>query len=147
MKVPFWGKMRPVLQAGIGQIQNQKNPYVWAPFGPRTTLYGPKIVGSPSLKAVHAHLLATDYTAPYGSKNHRNSYKPEARSSTQSDQGFRYTLNWQTRTQSFFIRTAESNQTELGADAITYFHNNSLLACVETNRIKTSCFEAMSNEK
>ena len=29
---------------------------------------------------------------------------------------------------------------------VTYFHNNSLLACVETNRIKTSCFEAKSNE-
>ena len=28
-----------------------------------------------------------------------------------------------------------------------YFHNNSLLACVETNIIKTSYFEAMSNEK
>ena len=53
-----------------------------------------------------------------------------------------------------------SNQTELGAHvisvlsctgwhitAVTYFHNNNLLACVETNRIKTSCFEAMSNEK
>ena len=45
----------------------------------------------------------------------------------------------------------ESTQTELGAHAIlvmlctgshiivvTYFHNNSLLACIETNRIKTS---------
>ena len=30
---------------------------------------------------------------------------------------------------------------------VTYFHNNSLIACVETNRMKTSCFEATSNEK
>ena len=30
---------------------------------------------------------------------------------------------------------------------VTYFHNNSLLACVETNRIQISCFEAMGNEK
>ena len=69
--------------------------------------------------------------------------------------------NWQTRTQSFFMRTAESNQTKLGAHAISvlsctrshitvvmYFHNNSLLVCIETNRIKTSFFfEVMSNEK
>ena len=27
---------------------------------------------------------------------------------------------------------------------VTYFHNTSLFAYVETNRIKTSCFEAMS---
>ena len=67
------------------------------------------------------------------------------------------------------MQTAESNQTELGAHAISvllrtgshittvtfffffffffFFHNTSLLACVETNIIKTSCFEAMSNEK
>ena len=104
---PVWGKYKAC------------RTHVWAPFGPRTTLYGPKIVGSPSLKAVHAHLSATGYTAPYGSKNHRKSYKLAARSSTQSDQGFRYALNWQTRTKSFFIRTAESNQTELGAHAIS----------------------------
>ena len=30
---------------------------------------------------------------------------------------------------------------------VTYFHNNSLIAWVETNRIKTLCFEAMSNVK
>ena len=80
----------------------------------------------------------------------KTSYKPAARSSAQSDQGFRYALNWQIRAQSFFIRTAESNQTELGAHAISVlyqFHNNCLLACVETNKIKTSCFETMSNEK
>ena len=88
------------------------------------------------------------------------SYKPAARSSAQSDQRFRYALIWQPRTQGFFIRTAESNQAELGAHAIsvlsctgsfitvvTYFHHNSLFACIKTHRIKTSCFEAMSNEK
>ena len=87
-------------------------------------------------------------------------YKPAARSTAQSDQGFCYALNWQIRTQSFFIQTADSNQTELGAHAIsvlsctgshitvvTYFHNHSLLACFETNIIKTSCFEVMSYEK
>ena len=36
---------------------------------------------------------------------------------------------------------------QIHISVVTYFHNNSLLACVETNRIKTSCFEAMSNEK
>ena len=51
------------------------------------------------------------------------SYKPAAQSSAQSDQGFRYALNWQTRTQSFFIRTAESNQTELGAHDISVLYN------------------------
>ena len=30
---------------------------------------------------------------------------------------------------------------------VTYFHNNSLIAWVETNKIKTSRFEAMRNEK
>ena len=57
-------------------------------------------------------------------------------------------------------KTAESNQSELGAlvisvlsctgshiTVVTYFHNTSVLACVETNIIKTSCLEAMSNEK
>ena len=52
-------------------------------------------------------------------QNMEKSYKPAARSSAQSDQCFRYALQWQTRTQSFFIRTAESNQTELGAHAIS----------------------------
>ena len=47
-------------------------------------------------------------------QNIEKSYKPVARY-----QCFRYALNWQTRTQSFFIRTAESNQTELGAHAIS----------------------------
>ena len=65
------------------------------------------------------------------SKNHRKSYKPGARSSTQSDQGFCYALNWHTRTQSFSIRTAESNQTELGAHAI------SVLSCTGSN---ISCY-------
>ena len=36
---------------------------------------------------------------------------------------------------------------QVHTSVVTYFHNNSLLACVETNKIKTSCFEAMSNEK
>ena len=31
--------------------------------------------------------------------------------------------------------------------AVTYFHNDRLVACVEANRIKTSSFEEMSNEK
>ena len=35
----------------------------------RMTLYGPKIIGSPSWKAVHALHSATGYTVPYGSKN------------------------------------------------------------------------------
>ena len=48
-------------------------------------------------------------------QNMEKSYKPAAPSSAQSDQCFRYALNWQTRTQGFFVRTAESNQTELGA--------------------------------
>ena len=52
-------------------------------------------------------------------QNMEKLYKPAARSSAQSDQCFRYALNWQTRTQSFFIRTAESNQTEVGAHAIS----------------------------
>ena len=46
------------------------------------------------------------------------SYKPAARSSAQSDQFF-YALNWQERTQNFFIQTAESNQTALSAHAIS----------------------------
>ena len=79
-------------------------------------LCGPKIVGSPSLKAVHAHCSAMGYTGP---KITKKSYKPAAQSSDQSDQGLIYTLNWQTRTKSFFIRTGESNQTELGAHAIS----------------------------
>ena len=87
------------------------------------------------------------------------SYKLAARSSAESDQGFRYALNRQTRKQNIFILTAESDQTEFDAHAIsllsctgshitvvTYFHNNSLLACVKTNTIKTSNFEAMSDE-
>ena len=36
-----------------------------------TTIYGPKIIGNPSLKAVHARLSATGYTGPYGSKTPR----------------------------------------------------------------------------
>ena len=87
-----------------------------------TTLYGPKIVGCPSLKAV-SHLSATGYTALCGFKNHRKSYKLAAQSSAQSDQSFRCALtsNWQTRAQSFLIRTAESNQIELGAHAIIFW--------------------------
>ena len=34
----------------------------------RTTIYRPKVVGSPSLKAVHAHISDTGYMGPYGSK-------------------------------------------------------------------------------
>ena len=59
------------------------------------------------------------------------SYKAAAQSSAQSDQGFRYALNWQTWTQSFFIRTVESNQTELGAHAI------SVLSCTGSH---ISCY-------
>ena len=46
------------------------------------------MVGIPSLKAVHVHLAATGYTAPYGSKIIEKSYKPAARSSAQSAQSF-----------------------------------------------------------
>ena len=96
---------------------------------------------------------------PYGSKKHRKIVQTRSAVIAQSDHGFRYALNWQTRTQGFFIRTAESNKTELGylpfrfcraqvhISVVTCFHNNRLIACVETNRIKTSSFEAMSNEK
>ena len=82
--------------------------YCMGAFWTTTNLYGPKMVGSPSLKAVHPHLSATGYTAPYGSKKHRKSYKRAARSSTQSDQGFRYAHSWETRPQCFFIRTTDS---------------------------------------
>ena len=111
MQIPYGlcNTLRPVLRDSMGQVQ------VWAPFGPRMTLYGPNIVGSPSLKAVHAQRSATDYTGP---KVIEKSYKPAARASVVSDQSFRYALNWQRMTQRFFIRTAESNQTVLGAHAI-----------------------------
>ena len=53
-----WGKYRACRTYKYGRL-----------FRPRTTLLGRlKIVGSPSLKAVHAHL---GYTAPHGSKTHR----------------------------------------------------------------------------
>ena len=38
-----------------------------------------------------------------GPKTHKKSYKPAARSYTQSNQRFCYALNWQTRTQSFGV--------------------------------------------
>ena len=59
----------------------------------------------------------------------QNRWKPISERSTcssfthglysQSDQGFRYARNWQTRTQSFFIRTVEYNQTQMDAHAIS----------------------------
>ena len=120
---------------------------------PARKTWGAKGVCGPSLKAQHAHLSPMAVRPRMSPTVIKSSYKHAARLSAQSDQWFRYVLNWQTRAQSFVIRTAESN----GAHAIsvvsctgshitvvTHFHNNSLLACVETNRIKTSCFEAMS---
>ena len=59
----LWNTLRPVLQNRIGANIGHVEPM----DAFRRTLYGPKIVGSPSLKAVHAHLTATVYTAPYGS--------------------------------------------------------------------------------
>ena len=53
-----WGKYRACRTHKYGRLSDLT----------RTTIYKPKIVGSPSLKAVHAHLSATVYTAPYGSK-------------------------------------------------------------------------------
>ena len=61
----LWNNLRPVLQTSMGQIQGLKNQHVWAPIGRLS------IIGSPSLKAVHANFSATGYTAPYGSKIHR----------------------------------------------------------------------------
>ena len=62
-----------------------------------TTIYGPKIVGSPFLKAVHAHLSAMGYTGLYRSKNPRKIVQ------TPSPFSFHCALNWQTRTQSFEV--------------------------------------------
>ena len=103
------------------------DPHVWASFGPRTTLYEPKIVGSLSLKVVHVIVQPRAIRLrTRGSKTIENSYKPAARSSAQSDHGFRYVLNWQTRTQTFFIRTVESNKTELFGFVVHRFTYQSL---------------------
>ena len=72
----------------------------------RNNLYRPQIDGSPSLKAQHAHLSPMAIRSRTGPTIIEKSYKPAARSSAQSDQWFCYVLNWQTRTQSFFIRTS-----------------------------------------
>ena len=102
----LWGKYRAC------------RTHVWEPFGPRTTL----------LRQNRRKPISERYTCSSFShgldgavriQNMEKSYKLVARSSAQSYQCFRYALNWQTRTQSFFIRTAESNQTELGAHAIS----------------------------
>ena len=133
---------------------------VWASFGARTTLYRPKIVGSQSLKAVHAHRSATGYTATCGSKkSSKNRTNPSAVICPVWS-GFRYALDWQTRTQSVFIWTGILIKLSWAhmpfrfcriqvhiSQLLRIFHNNSLLAWIETNRMKPSCFEAMSNEK
>ena len=88
-----------------------------------------------------------------GPKIIEKSYKPAARSSVVSDQSFRYALNWQRRTQRFFIRTAESNKLSWAHMPFRFcraqVHISQLLrnfitiGCFhETNRIKISCFEA-----
>ena len=56
-----WGKYRACRTHKYGRLSDLT----------RTTIYGPKIVGSPSLKAVHAHHSATGYMPPYGAKNQR----------------------------------------------------------------------------
>ena len=117
MSYRLWSNLRPVLQTRMGEIQVQKSS---------KNRTNPQQGHLPSLIRVFAMRFI-------GKQGHKASS---------------------------YDRIAESNQTELGAHAISvlsctgshitvvmYFHNNSLRACVETNRIKSSCFEAMSNEK
>ena len=54
-----WGKYRACRTHKYGRLSDLT----------RTTIYGPKIVGSPSLKPVHAHHSAMGYTALYRPKN------------------------------------------------------------------------------
>ena len=77
------GNTGPVGHTSMGALRNQHDS-LW-----------PKIVGSPCLKVVHAHLSATDYTAPVRVQtSSKKSCRLTARSSSQSDQSFRYALNW-----------------------------------------------------
>ena len=124
-------------------------------FGPRTTLYEPKIVGSPSLKAVHAHLSATGYTA-------RTSPKMIEKCTVYRSAVIRPVWSWfslctklANKDTNFFIRTVESNKTELAALAISVLScTGSHISCyVFSQQLHTlkqtelkPCFEAMSNE-
>ena len=93
---PVWSKYRTCRTHKYGRRLDHARNY----------LYGPQIDGSPSLKAQHAHLSSMAIRSRTGPTIIEKSYKPAERSSAQSDQWFRYVLNWQTRTQSFFIRTS-----------------------------------------
>ena len=105
--------------ANTGPVEPTSNGAIWTTHDSLRSQNRRK----PISETQHAHLSPTGYTAPYGpirlQQSSKKCTKPAARLSTQSDQGFRYALNWQTRTQNFFILTAESNQTELGARAIS----------------------------
>ena len=132
----LWNNLRPVLQTTMEQIQGLLNPKVWAPFGPRTTHYGPKIDGSPSLKDQHAHLSPTASILPHtGPTIIKKSYKPVARSSAQSDQGFCHALHIGKQVhkassyeQRRLIKHAISVLSYTGSHItfVTYFHNNTV---------------------
>ena len=122
-------------------------------------LSGPKIVGSPSLKAVHAHRSATGYTGPYGSKKSSNNRTiPQRGQPTSLIRVYAMRLigkqgqKASSYEQRSLIKLSWAHMpfrfcgAQVHISFVAYFRNNSLLACVETTRIKTSCFEAVSNK-
>ena len=150
---PLWGKYRTCRSHKDGRSLD----YAWLSTGPQST---EAISESSTCIYIYIYIYISFTHWLYGPNNHQKIVQTCSVVICTVWSEFSLCTYLANKDQSFFIPTVKCNQAELGTHAIsvlsctgshitvvTCFHKTSLLAYVETNRIKTSRFEAISNEK